>query len=81
MLVGVGVARAFMGPANQSIVPSLVPIEHFANAVTWGSSFWQAAMVVGPTLGGILYATAGGPGLVYGTAATCFARSLLAALP
>ncbi len=70
VLVGVGIARAFMGPANQSIVPSLVPVEHFANAVTWGSFFWQAAMVVGPTLGGILYATAGGPGLVYGTAAT-----------
>ncbi len=69
VLVGVGVARAFMGPANQSIVPSLVPVDHFANAVTWGSFFWQAAMVVGPTLGGILYATAGGPGLVYGTAA------------
>jgi len=70
VLVGVGIARAFMGPANQSIVPSLVPVDHFANAVTWGSFFWQAAMVVGPTLGGILYATAGGPELVYGTAAT-----------
>lgn len=71
VLVGVGVARAFLGPANQSIVPSLVPVEHFANAVTWGSFFWQAAMVVGPTLGGILYATAGGPALVYGSAAGC----------
>jgi MFS family permease len=77
VLVGVGVARAFMGPANQSIVPSLVPVDHFANAVTWGSFFWQAAMVVGPTLGGILYATAGGPGLVYGTAAACSLATML----
>jgi MFS family permease len=71
VLVGVGVARAFQGPANQSIVPSLVDLADFANAVTWGSFFWQAAMVVGPTLGGILYATTGGPTLVYGVAAGC----------
>ena len=69
VLVGVGVARAFQGPASQSLLPSLVPVAHFANAVTWGSFLWQATMVVGPTLGGILYATAGGPGLVYGLAA------------
>jgi len=69
VLVGVGVARAFQGPAGQSLLPSLVPVAHFANAVTWGSFLWQATMVVGPTLGGILYAAAGGPGLVYALAA------------
>ncbi len=69
VLVGVGVARAFQGPAGQSLLPSLVPVAHFANAVTWGSFLWQATMVVGPTLGGILYAAAGGPGLVYGLSA------------
>jgi MFS family permease len=69
VLVGVGVARAFQGPASQSLLPSLVPVAHFANAVTWGSFLWQATMVIGPTLGGILYATAGGPGLVYGLSA------------
>jgi len=69
VLVGVGVARAFQGPAGQSLLPSLVPVSHFANAVTWGSFLWQATMVIGPTLGGILYATAGGPGLVYGLSA------------
>ena len=73
VLVGVGVARAFLGPANQSILPSLVPIEHFPNAVTWSSSFWQAAMVVGPTVGGLVYAASGGPTVVYALAATCSA--------
>lgn len=65
VLVGVGVARAFQGPAGQSILPKLVPPEHFANAVTWGSSFWQAAMVLGPTVGGIAYAAFGGAERVY----------------
>lgn len=77
VLVGVGVARAFQGPANQSILPSLVPAEHFPNAVTWSSSLWQAAMIVGPTLGGLLYAGSGGAGPVYAMAAGCSAGALL----
>jgi MFS family permease len=71
VLVGVGVARAFLGPANQSILPTLVPAEHFGNAVAWGSSFWQIAMVLGPTLGGVLYAAFGGPSGVYALAGAC----------
>jgi MFS family permease len=73
VLVGVGVARAFGGPASQSMVPSLVPVEHFGNAVAWGSSMWQAATVVGPTLGGLGVAAAGGVGHVYLAAAACSA--------
>jgi MFS family permease len=69
VLVGVGVARAFQGPAGQSILPTLVPVEHFPNAVTWGSSLWQAEMVLGPTLGGLTYAAFGGPAVVYVMAA------------
>ncbi len=71
VLVGVGVARAFLGPANQSILPTLVPAEHFGNAVAWGSSFWQVAMVLGPTMGGLLYAAFGGPSGVYALAGAC----------
>jgi MFS family permease len=77
VLVGIGVARAFQGPAGQSILPSLVPTEHFANAVTWGSSSWQGAMIVGPTLGGLVYATAGGPSIAYACAAGGFLGALV----
>lgn len=82
VLVGVGVARAFLGPANQSILPTLVPTEHFGNAVAWGSSFWQVAMVLGPTFGGLLYAAFGGAAAVYALAAACSlcACSLVAAM-
>jgi MFS family permease len=73
VLAGVGVARAFQGPANQSIVPTLVPPAHFGNAVAWGSSFWQMAMVLGPTAGGVAYAALGGPSYVYAFAAACLA--------
>ncbi len=49
-----GVARAFLGPASSSLVVSLVPQADFANAVTWNSSAWQAATIVGPAVGGLL---------------------------
>ena len=59
-----GVARAFLAPSSSSLVVSLVPTEDFANAVTWNSSAWQAATIVGPVAGGILYGF-GEPGALF----------------
>ncbi|MDD5036017.1 MAG: MFS transporter, partial [Methylococcaceae bacterium] len=58
-----GSARAFMMPAGQAILPNLVPTESFANAVALSSSSFQIAMLIGPTLGGLLYLV--GPSMVY----------------
>jgi MFS family permease len=77
LLAGVGVARAFLGPANQSILPSLVSVDHFGNAVAWGSSLMQTAMVVGPAVGGFIYAAGGGPGPVYAASAAGSLAALL----
>lgn len=63
-----GVVRTFNGPAGRAILPQLVPIENFPNAVTWNATFFQAATISGPALGGLLYAVARGPGAVYGGA-------------
>jgi MFS family permease len=71
-----GTVRAFNGPASQAFMPLLVPAEHFPNAVTWGSSIFQAAMVLGPTLGGAIYGFAGSPIPVY----CCSAIACLGAL-
>jgi MFS family permease len=71
VLVGIGVARAFIGPATQSMLPTLVPVEHFGNAIAWGASFFQVATVVGPMLGGVVYAAAGGAGAVYAASGAC----------
>ena len=60
-----GTVRAFNGPAGQAFMPLLVPAEHFPNAVTWGSSIFQAAMILGPTLGGAIYGFANSPVPVY----------------
>lgn len=55
MLMVFGVARAFLGPAVQSLVANLVPREAFGNAVAWNSSSFQIATISGPALGGLLY--------------------------
>lgn len=72
VLVLIGVVRAFNGPAGQAFLPLLVPEEHFPNAVAWGSSFFQAATIFGPTLGGILYGWTGGAKWVYAGAVLAF---------
>jgi MFS family permease len=54
-LAAMGVARAFFGPASQSLVVNLVPRRDFANAVAWNSSSWQVAAIGGPVTGGLLY--------------------------
>lgn len=56
VLFCLGTAKSLSGPANSSIVPNLVPQEHFVNAVTWGSTIFQFATIVGPAVGGILFA-------------------------
>jgi MFS family permease len=63
-----GVVRTFNGPAGRAILPQLVPLEHFPNAVTWNASAFQAATISGPALGGLLYAVSHGPRAVYGGA-------------
>lgn len=55
VLVIFGVERAFMAPAVQSLAPNLIPERDLANAIAWNSSSWQAASIVGPVAGGLLY--------------------------
>ncbi|MCU0451735.1 MAG: MFS transporter [Bernardetiaceae bacterium] len=50
-----GLARGFLGPANFALMSQLVDRAHFANAATWNSTVWQAGMVGGPALAGLVY--------------------------
>ncbi len=68
VLILLGVVRSFNGTASRSILPQLVPEEHFANAVAWNASTFQAATILGPSVGGILYALFRGPSAVYAVA-------------
>ena len=63
-----GLARSFLGPARQALAAEIVPRPLYGNAITWRSGSWQLASVIGPAVGGILYA-AGGTQLTYGIVA------------
>jgi len=80
VLVLVGVVRAFNGPASRAILPQLVPEEHFPNAVAWAATFWQGATLLGPVLGGVVYAVFHGPAAVYATATLVSAVAALLTL-
>src|ERR1043166_6060681 len=45
-----GVVRAFSGPVHQAFLPMLIKTEDLPNAVAWGSSIFQGAMVLGPVM-------------------------------
>lgn len=74
-LVVFGTARAFMMPASQAIVMNLVPAESFKSAVALSASTFHTAVVLGPTLGGLLYLM--GPRAVYGVVASMFCVAIL----
>lgn len=53
-----GVARAFAGPALGALAPNLVPKAILPTAIALSSLAWQTGTVIGPAMGGYLYAAA-----------------------
>ncbi|HWG58406.1 MAG TPA: MFS transporter [Candidatus Acidoferrales bacterium] len=82
VLVLVGVVRAFNGPAVRALLPHVAPGEYFASAVAWNATVFQAATILGPALGGLIYAFARGPAAVYATAMCggCAAAAIVAGI-
>lgn len=70
-----GVARAFASPALGALAPNLVPKAILPTAIALSSVSWQAGTVIGPAMGGYLYA--GADWLPYAVACGLFLLSLL----
>ncbi|GGA50551.1 MFS transporter [Dyella nitratireducens] len=66
----ISTAKAFESPSMQSMVPALVPPALLPRAMAVNGSAMQAAMIMGPALGGLLYVA--GPGVVYAVAAVLY---------
>jgi MFS family permease len=77
VLLANGVVRAFNTPTSQAFVPQLVPEADFPNAISWGSSVFQAAMGLGPVAGGLIYGFTGSPVPVYLGAAAAYLTGLV----
>jgi MFS family permease len=75
VLVLFGSARAFMGPATQAMLVNLVPQQDLSKAVALSSSSFHVAVILGPTLGGLLYIQ--GPIAVYAIAAALLAVAVV----
>ena len=75
LVIVVGTARAFANPSLQALLPTLVSRDLFGSAIAWNSSLWQSSSVMGPALGGLLYAL--GPAVVFGGAGASFALACL----
>jgi len=64
-------AWAFDTPARQSLLPMLVPLDDFQNAVSLSMLMFQTGMVAGPPLAGFVLASHG-PAFVYALNAASF---------
>lgn len=71
-----GSARAFTGPALQSLLPQVVAREQLAAAIAANSMLMRIAAISGPVLGGSLYALGAG----VATYSVCLLAFLTAAL-
>ncbi len=69
--VVLGVVKAFQMPAQQALVPLLVPPADLPRALAFSSGGMQLAIIAGPALGGLLYVA--GAATVYASCAALFA--------
>jgi MFS family permease len=78
IMVLVSASRAFHNPAGQAIIPALVPQHQLATGIAFASSMFQGAQILGPALGGILFAI--DPRLPFAAAALLYGLSSAATL-
>ena len=77
VLILLGVVRSFSGPASRALFPELVPSADFPSAVAWNAMAFQSASILGPALGGLVYAFFRGPAAVYAAAMTAATVAML----
>lgn len=66
-----GAGRAFEGPASSALLPQLLPKELIQRGIAWATSGGQTAMIIGPSLGGLLFSISAST--VYATATLALA--------
>jgi MFS family permease len=75
----IGAARSFESPAMSALLPALVPEDLFQQATALSASAIQSASILGPAVGGFLYAVS--PAVPYATGTALFLlASILATL-
>ncbi|MFZ2650807.1 MAG: MFS transporter [Burkholderiaceae bacterium] len=73
LAVVLGAAKAFQMPAQQALVPLLVPPGLLPRALAFSAAGMQLAIIAGPAIGGLIYV--GGASAVYITCMVLFAAA------
>jgi MFS family permease len=58
--IGAGATNAFMPPAASALLPMLLPREELPQGIAWSSLAFQSALIIGPAVGGLIYAFGAG---------------------
>jgi MFS family permease len=75
LMLVVGAARSFEAPATQALLPGLVSKDLLPRAVATAASAMQAATILAPALGGVLYVL--GATTVYGLTTVLYAAAAI----
>ena len=59
MIFFIGITRGFYSPTAFALMAQIIPKQHYTNSSTWNSGSWQIASIMGPAVGGLLYAFSG----------------------
>jgi MFS family permease len=51
-----GATNAFMPPAASALLPMLLPREELPQGIAWSSLAFQSSLIIGPAVGGLIYA-------------------------
>jgi MFS family permease len=70
-----GAINGFLPPAASAFMPMLLPREELPQGIAWNSLAFQSGTIVGPAIGGLLYAF--GPGVAYGATFVLLAGGVL----
>ncbi len=54
--IAAGATNAFLPPAASAFLPMLLPRDELPQGIAWSSLAFQSSLIVGPALGGVLYA-------------------------
>jgi MFS family permease len=72
--IAAGATNAFLPPAASALMPMLLPREELPQGIAWSSLAFQSALIIGPAIGGLIYAF--GPVVPYLTAFTLLVASV-----
>ena len=70
MVLAIGIGQAIYAPAYSALIPSLVPRENLAAAISLNSAQMNGSRVIGPAIGGLLLHAVGADWVFFGNAVT-----------